>query len=406
LQSQLASLLFTDIVGSSEIAARLGNARWTRLLERHHHAVRDQLRRHDGVELDTAGDGFLASFDSPGSAVRCACDIVESVRRIGLAVRAGVHIGECELIGGKLAGIAVHVGARVAAVARPDHVFVSATVRELLAGSELEFADEGTYTLTGIPGDWRLYSVAPHHGPRIQLCGRVAVQLDGSQVADRLPGRQGKILLAYLVLNRHREIERSELVDALWLDPPPDVEASLSALLSKLRRALGARRLAGRHTVRLELERGAWVDVEAAAEALHRAESALTRRDWPTAWGAARVTLHIGRRTFLPGEESPWIEEARRELEAKYLRSLEITAAASLELGGSELDTAERSARTLIRRAPFTESGYRFLMRVHELRDNTAEALRVYDRLRTMLREELGTSPSSATQELHRRLLA
>ncbi len=122
--------------------------------------------------------------------------------------------------------------------------------------------------------------------------------------------------------------------------------------------------------------------------------------------GAARVTLHIGPRTFLPGEEPPWIDDVRRELEARYLRSLEITAAASLELGGSELDTAERSARTLIRCAPFTESGYRFLMRMHERRDNPAEALRVYERLRTKLREELGAAPSAATQELHRKLLA
>ena len=409
-ESRLASVLFTDIVGSSEVATRLGNARWTQLLERHHQTAREQLRRPGGAELDTAGDGFLASFASPGSAVRCACDIIASVRPLGLDVRAGVHVGECELIDGKPVGVPVHVGARVAAAARPRHVFVSSTVRDLLAGSQLVFVDEGLHTLKGIDGDWRLYSVAPGatvvRATRIQLCGRLLAEIGGVQVAPRLPGRQGRVLLAYLAVNRNREIRRSELVDALWVDPPPDADGSLNALLSKLRRALGSQRLGGRHTIRLNLERGAWVDVEAAAEALHRAESALARQDWPAAWGAARVTLHIGQRTFLPGEEAPWIDDVRRQLEARYLRSLEITAAASLELGGSELDTAERSARTLIRHAPFSESGYRFLMRVHERRDNPAEALRVYERLRTKLREELGTSPSAATQDLHRRLLA
>lgn len=408
-ESRLASILFTDIVGSSETAARLGNARWTDVLTRHHDAVRGELTRYGGTELDNAGDGFLASFSSPGDAVRCARDIIAAVRPIGVEIRAGVHVGECELVGGKPVGVPVHVGSRVASAARPGHVFVSSTVRELLAGAEFEFIDEGQHALKGIPGEWRLFSVGgstPTSSARIQLCGRYVVQIDGVQIGGRLPGRQGKVLLAYLVVNRHREIDRGELIDALWLDnPPADADGSLSALLSKLRRALGATRLEGRHTVRLTLERDAWIDLEAASEALHRAESAAKQNDWRAAWSAARVTLHIAQRSFLPGEEAPWIDEVRRELEARYLRSLEITAAASLELSGSELDTAERSARTLIKRAPYSESGYRFLMRVYDARDNRAEALRVYEQLRAMLREELGIAPSGATQELHRELL-
>jgi class 3 adenylate cyclase/DNA-binding SARP family transcriptional activator len=409
MSGQLTSVLFTDIVGSSEIASRLGNARWTELLTHHHAVVRDQLGRHGGTELDTAGDGFLASFNSPGDAVRCAREIIAWVRPIGVHVRAGVHIGECEVVDGKPVGIPVHVGSRVAAAARPNQVFVSSTVRELLAGSELGFIDEGTHTLRGIPGDWHLFSLAagtpPRPSARIQVCGRFLVEIDGTQVGSRLPGRQGKVLFAYIVVNRQREIDRGELTEALWLEPPPDADGSLSALLSKVRRAVGADRLQGRHTIRLTLGGDAWIDLEAAAEALHRAESAQKQGDWKAAWGAARVPLHIGQRPFLPGEEAPWIDEVRRELEVRYLRSLEITASASLELGGSELDTAERSARTLIRRAPFMESGYRFLMRVYDRRDNPAEALRVYERLRTMLRDELGVSPSSATQQLHRGLL-
>ena len=406
----LASILFTDIVGSTEIAARLGNTRWTELLARHHEAVRDQLEQHRGTELDTAGDGFLASFVSPGDAVRCARDIVTSVQTLGIEIRAGVHIGECELVGGKPAGIPVHVGSRVAGAARPNHVFVSSTVRELLAGSDLEFVDEGTHILKGIPGDWRLYSVAAvptaQQSARIQLCGRFVVEIDGAQIGSRLPGRQGRVLLAFLIVNRHRELDRSELMEALWPDAlPADADGSLSALLSKLRRLLGTGRIEGRHTVRLNLGPEAWVDLEAAAEALHRAESALKQCDWKAAWASARVTLHIGQRPFLPGEEAPWIDEMRRALETRFLRSLEITATASLKLGGSELDTAERSARTLLKRAPFTESGYRFLMRVYDARDNRAEALRIYDDLRRLLHAELGVAPSAATQELHRMLL-
>jgi SARP family transcriptional regulator, regulator of embCAB operon len=410
-ESLLTSVLFTDIVGSSETAARLGNRRWTELLATHNDSVRQELRRHSGTELDTAGDGFLASFASPGDAVRCGRDIVASMRPIGIDIRAGVHIGECELIGGKPAGIPIHVGSRIAAAAKPNHVFVSRTVRELLAGSELEFVDEGTHALKGIPGDWHLFSVSVRatEAPavRVQLCGRLSVEIDGTQLAGRLPGRQGRTLLAYLVVNRRREVSRGQLIDAIWPDEPPsDADAGLSALLSKLRRVLGTDRVEGRHTVRLVLTSATWVDLEAAAEALHRAESAVKREDWKQAWSSARVTLHVGQRSFLAGEDGPWIDDVRRDLQAWYIRSLEITATASLEIGGSEMDTAERSARTLIKHAPFSESGYRFLMRVYEARDNRAEGLLVYEQLRTMLRRELGATPSAPTQELHRRLLA
>ena len=140
-------------------------------------------------------------------------------------------------------------------------------------------------------------------------------------------------------------------------------------------------------------------------EAMHRSESALARRDWRKAWGAARVTLHIAKRGFLPGEQMAWADERRRQLEDLYLRSLEVTAHASLEIGASELDTAERSARVLVEKAPFRETGYRFLMRALHTRGNSAEALRVYDRLRHLLREELGTPPSAPTQELYKAIL-
>jgi len=156
----LATVLFTDIVGSSERATELGDRRWRELLEAHHVAVRRELERFRGRELDTAGDGFLASFDGPARAIRSARAAVDAVRGIGLDIRAGVHTGECEVIGEKLAGIAVHIGARVAGQAGPGEVLVSSTVRDLVAGSGLEFEDRGQTALKGIPGEWRLFAVS------------------------------------------------------------------------------------------------------------------------------------------------------------------------------------------------------------------------------------------------------
>jgi class 3 adenylate cyclase/pimeloyl-ACP methyl ester carboxylesterase len=161
IDSVLATVLFTDIVGSSEKAASLGDRAWRELLARHHEVVRRELVRFRGTEVDTAGDGFLASFDGPARAIRCACAIVESMPQLGLQVRAGVHTGECELVDGKVAGIAVHTGARVAASAGAGEVLVSRTVRDLVAGSGISFDDRGEHQLKGIPGDWRLYSVRP-----------------------------------------------------------------------------------------------------------------------------------------------------------------------------------------------------------------------------------------------------
>jgi class 3 adenylate cyclase len=155
----LATVLFTDLVGSTEKAVELGDRRWAELVAAHHAAVRRQLAWFRGQELDTAGDGFFAVFDGPARAVRCAVAIREAVRPLGLEVRAGVHTGECEKVEGKVAGIAVSVGARIAASAGPGEVLVSSTVRDLVAGSGLEFEDRGESALRGVPGDWRLFAV-------------------------------------------------------------------------------------------------------------------------------------------------------------------------------------------------------------------------------------------------------
>jgi pimeloyl-ACP methyl ester carboxylesterase len=155
----LATVLFTDIVGATDRAAAMGDRGWRELLDRHHALVRRELDRFQGREVDTAGDGFLATFDGPARAIRCAHSIREAVRGLGLEIRAGLHTGECELAGEQVRGIAVHTGARVAALASPSEVLVSSTVKDLVAGSGIEFEDRGTHQLKGVPGEWRLYAV-------------------------------------------------------------------------------------------------------------------------------------------------------------------------------------------------------------------------------------------------------
>lgn len=157
----LATVLFTDIVGSTARAAELGDRAWRQLLQKHHEAVRSQLGRFRGKEMDTAGDGFFATFDGPARAIRCAFAIREGIRELDLDVRAGLHSGECELVDGKAGGIAVHIGARVASVAEPGEVLVSSTVKDLVAGSGIEFEDRGEHQLKGISEAWRLFTVVP-----------------------------------------------------------------------------------------------------------------------------------------------------------------------------------------------------------------------------------------------------
>ncbi len=155
----LATVLFTDIVGSTDRAASIGDRAWRGLLDRHDDLVRDSLARFRGREVKHVGDGFVATFDGPARAVRCAREIVEGVGELGLAVRCGLHTGECELLDGDIRGIAVHIGARVGALAGSGGVLVSSTVKDLVVGSELDFEDRGAHQLRGVPGEWRLYAV-------------------------------------------------------------------------------------------------------------------------------------------------------------------------------------------------------------------------------------------------------
>jgi len=241
---------------------------------------------------------------------------------------------------------------------------------------------------------------------RIQLCGRFAVELDGARVEGTLPGRRGRVLFAYLVLNRGRPLPRDELLVAGWGEEvPAEAGNALSVVLSRLRSGLGTDRLRGRTAVELLLPPATFVDVEAALEGAHRAESAVAEGRWAQAWGPAGVAYHVATRPFLAGLEAPWIDRWRRRLEDVRLRGLECFAAAGLGLGGPALAQAEERARTLTELAPYRESGHRLLMEALERRGNAAEALRAYERLRALLRDELGVAPSPSVQAVHRRLL-
>ena len=241
---------------------------------------------------------------------------------------------------------------------------------------------------------------------RIQICGPLVVERRGRRLDGQLPGRQGRLLFTYLVVHRDRPVARDTLIEALWPGrPPPAAETGLNPLLSKLRRTLGPDAVDGRSLLRLQLPE-AWVDLEAALDAVHRAESAAAQEDWARAWGPAQVALFVAERGFLPGEDRAWIDEIRTQLADVRLRALECYAAAELGLAGPELAGAVRAARQLVHLAPLRETGYRFLMNAFAAQGNCAEALTVYAQLCTTLREELGISPSPETTAVHARLLA
>jgi DNA-binding SARP family transcriptional activator/tetratricopeptide (TPR) repeat protein len=242
---------------------------------------------------------------------------------------------------------------------------------------------------------------------RIRLCGRFEVELDGERVEDRLPGRQGPLVLALMVLNRGRPVGRDELIGALWPGAPPaDPDESLSALLSKVRQAVGREVLAGRRELTLTLPPDVEIDVEQARASSERAQAAIDEGDFAAAWQAGSAALEIVGRGFLVGLDGPWIEDRRGELEELRLRALEPVAEAGAQLGGAHLVGGERAARELVRAAPLREAGHRLLMQVLAARGEVAEAVAAYEDLRVLLRDELGMAPGAAVRELHQRLIA
>ena len=241
---------------------------------------------------------------------------------------------------------------------------------------------------------------------RVHLCGPLVVELDGVRVEEQLPGRQGRLVLAYLVDHRGRPVSRDELVDLLWPDTAPaSPETSLRPLLTRLRRAVGEERLVGRAQLRLDLGTDPVVDIEVAARGAVAAEAALERGDAAEALRAAREALAIVESPFLPEALVRWVEELRAELRGLEGPLLEAAGRAALTLGGANLGEAERWARRLVEREPYRESGHGLLMEVLAARGNVVEALRVFDGLRVRLRDELGVTPASFLTALHERLL-
>jgi DNA-binding SARP family transcriptional activator len=249
-------------------------------------------------------------------------------------------------------------------------------------------------------------TLVPAPPTRIQLCGPTVIERGDERLDGRLPGGQGRLLFAYLVLNRHRLSGRDELAGAIWpRQLPSAAETGLNALISKLRRILGPVVIEGRANLRLRLGEDARVDVEVAAEAVHRAESQVALNGWEFAWGPSLVALFIAQREFLPGDDAPWIDEQRRQLAEVRLRALQAYAVAALGIGGTELPGAVRAGRQLVGLAPLRESGYQVLMRALACQGNVAEALGVYASLREVLRDELGVSPCATTQAVYDHLL-
>jgi DNA-binding SARP family transcriptional activator len=238
------------------------------------------------------------------------------------------------------------------------------------------------------------------------LCGTFAVELAGRRVEDALPGRQGRLLFGYLVLSRNQRLHRDMLVDAVWGETPPGgAGAALSVLVSKIRAAVGPDIIRGRTDLSMHLPEPAHVDVETAASALHVAETAIATHDWRRAWSPALAARFAARRRFLPEAETPWAESWRSRLSDMHARALECYATACLELGGSELPGAERAAQELLEVAPLRETGHLLLMRTLAARGNVAEALQAYERLRILLRDELGIDPGRAVQDTYAELL-
>jgi DNA-binding SARP family transcriptional activator len=232
------------------------------------------------------------------------------------------------------------------------------------------------------------------------------VELDGVEIVAALRGRQVRLLLAYLVINRDRRVGRDELIGAVWPETAPrSQDAALRTLLSRLRSVAGADLLVGRDELTLALPEPAWVDLEAAAAELAGAGEALERGDPRTAWAHAQVPLNVAGRGLLPGAQAPWLEPLRRDLAQVRLQALEIVGRAGLELGGSQLSSVERAGRTLIESEPYRESGYVLLIEALRRQGNVAEGVLVFERLRGLLRDELGTTPSPETMAVHARLL-
>ncbi|HEX5608925.1 MAG TPA: AAA family ATPase [Solirubrobacterales bacterium] len=246
-------------------------------------------------------------------------------------------------------------------------------------------------------------------GPRtrVSLCGPLGLEVDGRDLTPGLPGGQASALLAFLLAQPERTASRDELIAVAWPErAPQDPQAAVRPILSRLRRALAPAELEGRQQIRLVLPEPVWVDAEQAASLIEAARLAAKGSSWERVRDQAAAAIELLAPGFLPGQEGEWADARRREVEDLRLEALELAARSGLALGGAELPRAERASRELISRSPYRETGHRFLMEALAASGNVAEALRAYEELRVLLREELGTAPAPEVQEIHARLLA
>jgi SARP family transcriptional regulator, regulator of embCAB operon len=440
LPQGIVTFLFTDIEGSTRLARQFGT-RFGDVLAEHNRILRDAFTAHDGHEVSTIGDGFFVAFARATDAVCAAVDVQRALAAHGwpdgaaVRVRIGIHTGQAAAFENTYRGLAVHRAARIAAAGHGGQVLVSGSTRALLEDEEqdlppVELRDLGEHPLKDFDRGVHLYQLVGHGleetfpplrtdgraaeavvadaekeaAARIQLCGRLVAEIEGRRIEGALATARPRALFAYLVLNRSRPIERHELIDAAWGSDSPESGRALTAALSKVRQAVGADRLEGRSEVVLSLPSNTFVDVEAALESVHRAESCLAAGQWADAWGPAGIAYHVASRPFLPGLDMPWIDTWRRRLEDARLRGLEAFATAALGLGGPALGQARQYADLLTELAPYRESGYKLLMEALARSGNPAEALRVYDRLRDRLLSDLGLEPGPAVEAVRRRL--
>jgi DNA-binding SARP family transcriptional activator/tetratricopeptide (TPR) repeat protein len=328
-------------------------------------------------------------------------DALTHARGLQPGAKIGIDGGEdAELVAGALS-----------TRAQPGQVLVSDAVRSLAVPREgFEFREVGALDLDGDGGSvhaWELLWQESGPRTRIRLCGPLALDVDGRDLTPGLPGGQASALLAFLATQPERTASRDELIAVAWpRRAPQDPQAAVRPILSRLRRALAPAELEGRQRIRLVLPEPVWVDADEAAATVEAARLAAKGGSWESVRDQARAAIELLAPGFLPGQEGEWVDARRREIEDLRLEALELAARGGLALGGTELARAERASRELISRSPYRETGHRFLMEALAASGNVAEALRAYEELRVLLREELGTAPAPEVQEIHRRLLA
>jgi len=365
----------------------------------------DAAAAHGGRELEGSGAERSLALPSVLAALACAKRIQREhemyVDRPG--ARVGIDVGHDDRPDPPRV-----VATGLCHRAERGQVLVSDAARSLADGrAEHQFRELGALDLDGVRGPVRVCELLwrePEPRTTIRLCGRFELQIDGRHREP--PAGQAGAVLCFLFAQPERAADRDELIDVVWPQRPPnDAQAALRPILSRVRRAIAPATLDGRERLQLALPEPVWLDVAEATRAIESARAAAKGAAWESAREQSQAALELLRPGLVPGQLGDWLDARRRELEELELEALEWLARAALALGGAELGAAERASRELIERSPYRETGYRFLMEALAGSGNVAEALRVYERLRVLLRDELGAAPAAELQALHQRLL-